>query len=142
MMRRLPVNSCISPIFTGMKFVLSIAGLLLPDATAHAQCREIGVQWNDTIAVSRSTPTFQVVGNLMLRRGAPMHDASFQAVNELRADDVRYVPWFPYPKLAVAGLKPPSIPLNMISYHCYAHANEEQPFEDYDYAVFDSSRAR
>jgi hypothetical protein len=31
----------------------------------------------------------------------------YQALRELGCDDVRYVPWFPYPKLAVAELEPP-----------------------------------
>jgi hypothetical protein len=30
----------------------------------------------------------------------------FKALKDLRCDDVRYVPWLPYPKLAVAELKP------------------------------------
>ena len=33
----------------------------------------------------------------------------------------------------------PGIPLDMISYHCYASANSGQKFEDYEYAVFDKA---
>jgi hypothetical protein len=44
----------------------------------------------------------------MLRRGATMHDGSFTALQDLNADYVRYVPWFPYPKLAVAELDAPA----------------------------------
>jgi len=55
---------------------------------------------------SRSTPTLQVVGNPQLRRKAFMHDGAFNALRDLKADYVRYVPWFPYPKLAVADWTP------------------------------------
>ncbi len=91
-----------------MDRILTIAVFLLILGTAGAQTPEIAIQWNDSTAVSRATPTLQVVGNPMLRRGAPMHDNSFLAVHDLQADYVRYVPWFPYPKLAVAELKPPT----------------------------------
>ena len=43
----------------------------------------------------------------MLRRGSPIHDASFEALRRLGADYVRYAFWYPYPKLAVAELRPP-----------------------------------
>jgi hypothetical protein len=66
------------------------------------------VDWGKTVIVSKSTPTLQVVVNPMLLRGAPIHDGSFQALKDLGADYVRYVPWEPYPKLAVAELEPPT----------------------------------
>jgi hypothetical protein len=69
---------------------------------------KIAVDWNNILLVSRSTPTFQVVVNPMLRRGSPIHDAAFSAVHQLGAEDVRYVPWLPYPRLAVAELAPPT----------------------------------
>ena len=40
--------------------------------------------------------------------GSSMHDGTFAALRELGADYVRYVPWLPYPKWAVAELDPPS----------------------------------
>jgi hypothetical protein len=42
-----------------------------------------------------------------LRRGSQIHDRVFQALRELGADYVRYVPWLPYPRLGVAELEPP-----------------------------------
>jgi hypothetical protein len=57
--------------------------------------------------VSKSTPTLQVVVNPPLRRGSKIHDRVFQALHELGADYVRYVPWLPYPKLGVAELEAP-----------------------------------
>jgi hypothetical protein len=58
--------------------------------------------------VSQSTPTLQVVVNPPLRPGEALGAASYKAVQELGADYVRYVPWLPYPKLAVAELDPPT----------------------------------
>jgi hypothetical protein len=49
----------------------------------------------------------QVVVNPQLNRGAKLHDGSFAALKTLGADYVRYVPWLPYPRQAVAELRPP-----------------------------------
>ncbi len=68
----------------------------------------IRVEWNHTLRVSQSTPTLQVVVNPMLNPGSPMHDGAFRALKDLGANYVRYVPWLPYPKMAVAELKPPT----------------------------------
>lgn len=69
---------------------------------------EIKVDWNKVEQVSNTTPTLQVVVNPLLRRGSPIHDQSFQALKNLQADYVRFVPWFPYPRLGVAELEPPT----------------------------------
>jgi hypothetical protein len=68
---------------------------------------QITVQWDNPEAPLRTTPTLQVVVMPPLERGSPIHDASFAAVKELGADYVRYVPWFPYPRFAVAELAAP-----------------------------------
>ena len=44
----------------------------------------------------------------MLRPRSPIHDGSFAALKGLGANYVRYVPWEPYPRLAVAELEPPT----------------------------------
>ena len=67
----------------------------------------ITVKWDKVIMVSKSTPTLQVVVNPLLRPGTKIHDRVFQALQDLGADYVRYVPWLPYPKLGVAELDPP-----------------------------------
>ncbi len=77
-------------------------------AQSTAKPNEVTIDWNKTVIVSKSTPTLQVVVNPMLRPGAPIHDGAYQAVKQLGADYVRYVPWLPYPKLAVAELEPPT----------------------------------
>lgn len=69
---------------------------------------KIAFDWDRTLMISKSTPTLQVVTNPMLNSGSPIHDASFAALKSLGADYVRYVPWLPYPKIAVAELEPPT----------------------------------
>jgi len=66
------------------------------------------IQWDKTTVVTNTTPTLQVVVNPPLRPGQPLSVASYQALNQLGADYVRFVPWLPYPKLAVAELQPPT----------------------------------
>lgn len=68
----------------------------------------VTVKWDKVTMVSKSTPTLQVVVNPPLRRGTKIHDHVFQALHDLGADYVRYVPWLPYPKLGVAELEPPA----------------------------------
>jgi len=68
----------------------------------------VKVDWDKVIVVSRSVPTLQVVVNPMTVPGSPMHDGTFTALKDLGADYVRYVPWLPYPKWAVAELEPPA----------------------------------
>jgi hypothetical protein len=74
---------------------------------AQTDTTTIAINWNDTILVSKTTATLQLVENPMVRPGSPIHKNTFQALKELGADYVRYVPWFPYPKMAVAELQPP-----------------------------------
>lgn len=68
---------------------------------------KVSVEWDAVDRVSRTTATLQVVVNPPLRRGSPIHDAAFRALRDLGADSVRFVPWLPYPRLAVAELEPP-----------------------------------
>ncbi|MGH9327887.1 MAG: glycosyl hydrolase family 39 [Terriglobia bacterium] len=77
-------------------------------AASEPQACEVRVNWDEVTGVSESTPTLQVVVNPPLRRGSAIHNRVFEALHNLGADDVRYVPWLPYPKLAVAELDPPA----------------------------------
>jgi hypothetical protein len=72
------------------------------------QSAKVSIDWDKVTVVSETTPTLQVVVNPPLRPGQPLAAAAFQALTALGADDVRYVPWLPYPKLAVAELEPPT----------------------------------
>src|ERR1700690_3156149 len=67
----------------------------------------VTVKW-DKKTPNHASPTLQAVVNPMLRRGSPIHDASMAALRGLGADYVRYAFWFPYPKLVVAELRPPT----------------------------------
>ena len=93
-------NSC-RAAFVGASMFLSIQHL-------EAQNNNISINWNKTIIISKTTPTLQLVENPMVRNSSPIHKQTFNALKELGADYVRYVPWFPYPKMAVAELKAPT----------------------------------
>jgi len=99
-------NHATSPLghFMGLSFALCFA---LPPALAQNKPIAINVDWTRTEPL-RTTPTLQVVVNPLLRRSSPIHDAAFGAVRELGADYVRFVPWHPYPKMAVAELESPA----------------------------------
>jgi hypothetical protein len=81
--------------------------LLVPALLLQAQGGPtIDIHWDAVSRISKTTATLQVVVNPPLRRGASIHDAAFRALHDLGADYVRYVPWLPYPRLAVAELGP------------------------------------
>ena len=80
--------------------------LLLCAAALMAE--PVKVNWDKVVLESRTTPTLQVVVNPPLRPGSKIHDRTYEELRKLGADCVRYVPWLPYPKLAVAELEPPA----------------------------------
>lgn len=77
-------------------------------SSVFAQTDTISVNWNKIMETSKTTATLQVVENPMVRPSSPIHKKIFEALKNLNADYVRYVPWFPYPKMAVAELKAPT----------------------------------
>ncbi len=95
--------------YLGILLLMGLSFARLPlVAQDNSRPNSIAVDWDKTTFVSKSTATLQVVVNPMLRSGSPIHDGSFAALKDLGADYVRYVPWEPYPKLAVAELDPPT----------------------------------
>lgn len=76
-------------------------------AAVQGQQPDIKINWKRASGTLKTTPTLQVVVNPMLLRGSRMHDGSFAALHDLGADYVRYVPWLPYPRQAVAELEEP-----------------------------------
>ncbi|HUI41194.1 MAG TPA: glycosyl hydrolase family 39 [Terriglobia bacterium] len=64
------------------------------------------VNWDKITGTSKAEPTLQVVVNPPLRGSSPVRSRAYAALRSLGADDVRYVPWLPYPRLAVAELEP------------------------------------
>lgn len=92
------------------KFCVLLTGCLafLAIQNIWAQEKSVTINWNNMVSISNTTPTLQVVVNPMLRRNSPIHKGSFQALKDMGADYVRFVPWFPYPKAAVVELKEPT----------------------------------
>src|SRR5215475_13861801 len=88
-------------------FALSLINFLFC-VKIYSQKDSLVVDWNNITAISKTTATLQVVENPMVRPGSFIHTNTFKALKELGADYVRYVPWFPYPKMAVAELKRPT----------------------------------
>lgn len=89
--------------------MITVLVIIVAVAALHSQPpAQLTINWGKVTVVSRTTPTLQVVVNPPLRPGRPLGAAAYKALMELGADYVRYVPWLPYPKLAVAELEPPT----------------------------------
>jgi len=89
-------------------FTITIIFLSQAKLSAQNTLPALIVNWDSVIAVSKTTATLQVVENPAVRPSSSIHANVFKALKELGADYVRYVPWFPYPKMAVAELKAPA----------------------------------
>jgi hypothetical protein len=96
----------ISSLF--LKLITVSVSIIAVAALHSQQPLQLTIHWDKVTVVSNNTPTLQVVVNPPLRPGEPLGKAAYKAVKELGADYVRYVPWLPYPKLAVAELEPPT----------------------------------
>ena len=94
-------TKCLSQLFCFLFLAVAAAG-------RAQQSVALKIDWDKVTVVSKTTPTLQVVVNPPLRPGEPLGIASYKAVHDLGADCVRYVPWLPYPRLAVAELEPPT----------------------------------
>jgi Glycosyl hydrolases family 39 len=89
-------------------YSVAIAVLIFCAPTSGGQePTKVTPNWDKVLRITQTTPTLQVVVNPPLQRGTPVHDNAFNALHDLGADYVRYVPWLPYPKLGVAELEPP-----------------------------------
>lgn len=87
-------------------FILALSAVIASSAALAQNEPLILVNWQKK-TLNRTVPTLQAVVNPMLRRESPIHDASFDALHKLGPDYARYAFWMPYPKLAVAELRPP-----------------------------------
>ncbi len=85
-----------------------LSAILVATQGAAEAPASVSARWSNVIGISPTTPTLQVVVNPMLRPGSPISHRAFQALHRLKANFVRFVPWLPYPQLAVAELKPPA----------------------------------
>jgi hypothetical protein len=88
-------------------FVLSLTSFLFC-GQLYAQKDSLVIEWSHVMGISKTTATLQVVENPRVRPISPIHTNTFKGLKELQADYVRYVPWFPYPKMAVAELRRPT----------------------------------
>lgn len=68
---------------------------------------EVAVNWGAVTSISKSNVSIQVCPEPPMYRDSPIHDQIYRALHDLGADFPRLQPWFPYPKLSVAELKPP-----------------------------------
>ena len=89
-----------------LQLITASASVIFAIALHGQQPLKIAIHWDKLTVISKTTPTLQVVVNPSLRPGQPLGIAAYKALKELGADYVRYVPWLPYPKLAVAELEP------------------------------------
>jgi len=85
---------------------LAVCGSVSPVLAAEP-VPTVGISWDSITRTSNTTASLQVVVNPPLRRGSKIHDRVLQALHDLQPDYARYVPWLPYPRLAVAELEPP-----------------------------------
>ncbi len=98
------------------QFALSMADSSLTSKTEKQQHDQINsdpilieVSWSAHDYDLHTIPTLQVVVNPLLdRQFSPVHDQIFASLKQLNAEYTRYAAWFPYPKMAVAELDPPS----------------------------------
>lgn len=90
------------------QLLLVFAFVMQPAFGIYAQKKQVIINWDKIIMVSKTAPTLQVAVNPLLRRNSPFYKDAFKALKNLGADYVRFVPWYPYPHMAVAELKPAS----------------------------------
>ncbi len=91
-----------------LKLIPVLGSIIGVAALQSQQPLQLTIHWDKVTAISKTTPTLQMVVNPPLRPGQPLGKAAYTAVKDLGVDYVRYVPWLPYPKLAVAELEPPT----------------------------------
>lgn len=68
----------------------------------------ITADWDKVLRVSNTNATLQAVVTPLMSPKSPLQGKVWGALTDLNASYVRYVPWLPYPKLAVAELEPPA----------------------------------
>src|ERR1700733_1405828 len=90
---------------SGFFLLLAINAVSLP---AWSQSPgTVSLDWRNVIRESRTSASMEVCVEPPMRRGNPIHDQLFQALNQLGANYVRLSPWHPYPRIAVAELEAP-----------------------------------
>jgi hypothetical protein len=85
--------------------ISSVVCLVLPVFSQSSAT--VNLDWRNVIRESRTSASMEVCVEPPMRRGKPIHDQLFQALNQLGANYVRLSPWHPYPRIAVAELEAP-----------------------------------
>ena len=67
----------------GFLLLTCVCVLCAAKTDGQEQNTKLTVHWDKTIRVSQTTPTLQVVVNPPLRRGTPVHDNAFRALQDL-----------------------------------------------------------
>lgn len=88
-------------------FAVILPLALASSLQAQSDPTQVRIEWDKVIRESKTTATFQIVMNPLLRPGSRFHDSTFRAIKELGCDRARFATWYPYPRLAVAELEPP-----------------------------------
>jgi len=89
--------------------ILMIVASCLPALAQQAsRPAHLSIDWTKTLRVSVSSPTLQVVVNPKLRPGEVVREQAYKALRDLNPEYARFVPWFPYPRMAVAELLAPT----------------------------------
>jgi hypothetical protein len=86
-----------------------VVWLALLGRSAGAEPPRLTLDWHKTGAISRAAVSIQVCPEPPLLKGRPLHDKLFALLHQLDADYARLQPWFPYPRISVAELKPPAV---------------------------------
>jgi hypothetical protein len=84
-------------------------GLLAPAAMNAQDVITVNVNWNKTLIVSKTTTTTQFLASGYAIPGDKFYDQLFRNLQNLHTDFTRLQYWFPFPKLVIAELKPPTI---------------------------------
>jgi hypothetical protein len=100
---KFPNLACSTVVGLGWMFGLAGCGAVAPPNE-----KGLIIDWNTTTVTTKTTATLQAVVNPPLQPGQPLSNAAYKAVRLLGPETMRYQAWYPYPKLAVAELQPPT----------------------------------
>jgi hypothetical protein len=91
-------------------FIIATIALLglAAAATRASNLPEVRPDWNKPTTVVKTSITMEVCVEPPMRREKSTHDALFHTLSDLKGDYARLAFWYPYPKLAVAELEPPT----------------------------------
>jgi hypothetical protein len=86
-----------------------IAAIPFLEKRVQSNTTTINIDWETVLTTLETTTTLQVVANPMLLRNSSIHDNALSSLESVAANYVRFVPWYPYPKLAVPEIDAPVI---------------------------------